>query len=380
MKRATMRAVRCHRFAALGKDGKPLPTPSPIRDVLRIDHVPTPTIDSTHDRNNVLISAHYAGIQYPDFLQAQGLYQIKPPLPYTPGMDVVGLVVDKGSDVSDDRIRIGDRVYANTALCPSGGGGLGALAEMISVSSDAVFPVPDELHMSSVANLGRNYCAAYHSLKVIGNVRPGDLVLVDGASGGVGMASVELAKAMGAKVIAGVSRVDKGTLPSMAGADRVLCYGRDRETHKQFKEDVKAAAKEMGHPDGVSLIVDVIHGDLFQDALVSCIKPLGKICLVGFVAGQKPIKPGLLLIKEATVVGSLWGRWARANPIEFRNNMNEILNFMAEGKIEPRADNMFSFDDYVKAFELFEQNSGRGNTVICVKSDSAGNTNTISKL
>lgn len=360
-----MRAVRCHRFAALDKAGKPAPTPSPIRDVLRLEEIASPVLRAD-DGNKVLISTHYAGIQYPDFLQAQGLYQIRPELPYTPGMDVAGVVVDKGSNVPDDRIRVGDRVYANTALCPDGGGGTGALAELVCVSSNAVFPIPDGLHLSSVANIGRNYCAAYHSLKVIGDVGPGDLVLVDGASGGVGMATVELAKAMGARVIAGVSHADKGTLPSTAGADRVLVYGRDRETHRRFKAEVKTAAAEMGHPEGVSLIVDMVHGDLFQDALVSCIKPLGKICLVGFVAAQRPIKPGLLLIKEAMVVGSLWGRWARENPVSFRNNMDEVLNFMVDGKIEPRADNIFSLESYVKAFELFEQSKGRGNTVVSI--------------
>ncbi|KAL9188601.1 hypothetical protein ACHAXT_006979 [Thalassiosira profunda] len=361
-----MRAVRCLRFAALDPaSGKPLPAPLPIRSVLRLEKdVPAPSLRPREDRDKVLIATHFAGVQYPDFLQAQGLYQIKPPLSYVPGMDVAGIVLEKGVDVPDERIKVGDRVYANTALCPEGGGGTGALADVVRVTSQAVFPVPEGLHLSAVANVGRNYCAAYHSLKVIGNVGPDDLVLVDGASGGVGMATVELAKALGATVIAGVSHMDKGSLPQVAGADKVLAYGRDRKSHKKFKAEFKAAAAELGHPQGASLIVDVVHGDLFQDALVSCVKPLGKICLVGFVAGQKPIKPGLLLIKEAMVVGSLWGRWARENPELFRNNMNEIFGWMADGTLEARADNIFSMDEFARAFELFEENQGRGNTVV----------------
>ena len=367
-----MRAVRCHRFAAIDKFGKPC-SPSPIRTCLRLDDgVPLPSLK----RNKVLVEVHYAGVQYPDFLQAQGLYQVKPPLPYIPGMDVAGVVIDKGSDVHDEQLRIGDRVYANTALCQDGGGGTGALAEQVCLSSQAVFPIPDELHLSSVANIGRNYCAAYHSIKVISHCGPGDLVLVDGASGGVGMASVELAKARGAKVIAGVSNIRKGALVSnaQAGADKVLVYGNDKESYDQFKKEFRAAASELGHPEGASVIVDVVNGDLFP-VLLSCVKPLGKICLIGFVAGQHPIKPGLVLIKEAQVIGSLWGRWARTYPDEFRKNMNEILNFMADGIIEPRADSVFELTDYVKAFELFETNEGRGNTVVCVKSEKSDKQN-----
>jgi NADPH2:quinone reductase len=331
-----MRAVRCHRFAAIdagrggGGSGRtlqpPPPASLPIRDVLRLERVPAPVIrrDSAVDANKVLIRTRYAGIQYPDYLQAMGLYQIKPELPYTPGMDVAGIVIDKGCDVPDD----------------------------------------------CVANLGRNYCAAYHSLKVIGNVGLNDLVLVTGSSGGVGMATIELARAMGCRVIAGVSDLSrKGALPSSAGADVVLEYGHDKSSHASFKSEFRTSAAKLGHPHGASLIVDVVHGDLFENALLSCIRPLGKICLVGFAGGQRPIRPGLVLIKEAMIVGSLWGRWARENPNDFRRNMSEIMNYMVEGRISARADNVFPLEDYAMAFELFEKNSGRGNTVISMMED-----------
>ena len=366
-----MRAVRCHRFAALDRGGKPLPSPSPVRDVLRLERVPRPVLnrDSSEDADKVLISTRYAGIQYPDYLQAMGQYQIRPALPYTPGMDVAGVVIDKGRDVSDDDVRVGDEVYANTALCPDGGGGTGGLAECVRVSSMAVFPIPAGLDLGCVANVGRNYCAAYHSLGVIGDAGPDDLVLVTGSSGGVGMATIELARAMGCRVIAGVSSMEKAGPPTSAGADRVLAYGRDAASHAKFKAGVRAAASELGHPGGASLIVDVVHGDLFENALLSCVVPLGKICLVGFAGGQRPIRPGLLLVKEAMVVGSLWGRWARENPIEFRINMNRILNYMADGVIKARADTIFPLEEYANAFELYEGNRGRGNTVISMMDD-----------
>ena len=139
-------------------------------------------------------------------------------------------------------------------------------------------------------------------------------MLVDGASGGVGLAAVELAKAMGATVIAGVGSPDKRTHPAAAGADRVLCYGRDRAAHRQFKAEVKQASTELGHPAGVDVIIDMVQGVLFEAALVSAIRPLGRICLVGFTAGQQPIRPGLLLIKQAVVMGSLWAAWAAVHP------------------------------------------------------------------
>ena len=353
-----IRAVRCHRYAGLDDDGRPLPTPDPLRGVLSLDEVPAPECEEGH----ILVSASYAGVQYPDALQAQGLYQEKPPLPYVPGMDLTGTVFEVGPGVSG--LHEGDRVIAQVST--------GALAEVVRVDARAAWKAPDNVPLSKCANLGRNFFPAYHSLKIIGEVGPGDLVLVDGASGGVGMAAIQLAKAMGAHVIAGVSVPDKQEFPASVGADRVLCYGRERDSYKRFKSDVKQAAGELGHPEGVDVVIDMVQGDLFDAALISSVRPLGKICLVGFTGGQKPIRPGLLLIKQAAVVGSLAGPWARANPERHQENVAEVLNFLATGAVAPRVDRVFPFEDFLESFELFENNQGRGNTVLCINEESQG--------
>ena len=179
------------------------------------------------------------------------------------------------------------------------------------------------------------------------------------------MAAIELAKAMGAQVIAGVSVEAKAEFPAAVGADKVLCYGRDKENYKAFKGAVKAASAELGHPAGVDVVVDMVQGELFE-SLISTVRPLGRICLVGFTAGQKPIRPGLLLIKQAAAIGSMWGSWAMMHPEGHQQNVSEILGFLASGVIAPRVDRIFPWEKFADAFALFENNQGRGNTVVCV--------------
>ncbi len=349
-----IKAVRVHRYAGLDDNGKPVPTPDPLCDVITMDEIDPPTCTDGH----VLLSANYAGIQYPDALQAQGLYQEKPDLPYVPGMDMTGTVLEVGAGV--EHVAVGDRVIAQQRK--------GALAEIVLADAESVWKAPDNVHLSQCANIGRNFFAAYHSLKNIADVQPGNLVLVDGASGGVGMAGIELAKAMGAKVIAGVSIPEKKALPESVGADKVLCYGRDRDSYKAFKQAVKEACAELGQPQGVDVVLDMVQGDLFE-ALISTVRPLGKLCLIGFTAGQKPIRPGMLLIKQAAAVGSLWGPWASENPERHQENVAQIMHYLTSGAIKPRADRIIPFDRFIEAFQLFENNQGRGNTVICIREE-----------
>jgi NADPH2:quinone reductase len=433
MEKKTMRAVRCHRFALVveedvkkdqrqgkRKSFKSRSVPLRLRDCLTLDTVPLPNeyfninddklkseSKSTNANTNtkVLIRTEYAGIQYPDALQAQGLYQIKPNLPYTPGMDVVGVVVKvihpssrQTNNINNNnnnnnnnnsmilQLRPGDRVLATMLES----GGTGGMSQFVVVPLKFVHKLPENIITSAsaasaaaFANVGRNYFAAYHSLVEVGNInirtindsnnqkqkQKQKIVLVTGASGGVGMATIELAKAMGCTVIAGVGSTDKMNGPNLVGANAVFCYGRSKNERRDFRKQVLKFCHNS-RAAGVDLIVDVVMGDLFEEALIGCVKPLGTIALVGFAAGQRKIRPGLLLVKEVRVAGSIWGRVAneateqQGENNKYRTMVDTILGYFANGKINPRVDRIVPLSKFIDAFEVFEVNKGKGNTVV----------------
>lgn len=267
-------------------------------------------------------------------------------------------------------------------------GGTGGLSEYVVVPLQHVHKLPSLGPGGSVpaafANVGRNYFAAYHSLVEVGGVDPSPnntnknaftIVLITGASGGVGMATIELAKAMGCLVIAGVGSPSKKEGPESVGADAVFSYGRTKPQRKSFRKEVLGACSKLRltrpastptlpfPTHGVDLIVDVVMGDLFDDALVGCLKPLGTIALVGFAAGQKKIRPGILLVKEARVAGSIWSRIA-FDPPRYRAMVECIVGHLASGRIRGRVDTVVPLSRFIGAFEVFEENRGKGNTVV----------------
>ncbi len=405
-----IKAVRCYRFADVEQrfpnttqqHRRPSfrsrkPKSLRLRECLTLDEVPYPSLPKETDETWIVIKTEYAGIQYPDALQARGLYQVKPRLPYIPGMDVVGTVmkvVAPAQNSSDPKIKPGDLVMATFLTS----GGTGGLSEVVLAPLKHVFKLPPPSSKTSIpnsrhygaifANVGRNYFAAYHALVEVGQICPSaslstnhsKIVLVTGASGGVGMATIELAKAMGCIVVAGVGSPSKISGPESVGADAVFCYGRTKSERKAFRKQVTIFSQKQQRGTrggGVHLVVDVVMGDLFQDALIGCLKPLGTIALVGFAAGQRPIKAGLLLIKEARVAGSIWTRIAfEANEKDDNNRYSKmvhtILGYIASGKIPGRVDRIIPLSKFIEAFEVFEENKGRGNTVVSFVDENNG--------
>ncbi len=240
----------------------------------------------------VLVEVHAAGVSFPELLQSRGMYQLKPPLPFIPGSEVGGVVISAPEHAG---VRAGERVAAFCAL--------GGFAETAVAPEFFVFALPDELDFAQGAALILNYHTAYFSLLMRGRLSAGETVLIHGAAGGVGTASIQVARAAGARTIALVSTEAKGEVARAAGADEVVLVGDG------WKDEVKELSG-----GGVDVVLDPVGGDRFTDSLRS-LREDGRLVVVGFTGGSIPeVKVNRLLLGNTEVVGAGWGAYVMAKP------------------------------------------------------------------
>jgi NADPH2:quinone reductase len=271
--------------------------------------------DPTPGHGEVRVRVHAAGVNFPDLLIVQGRYQERPELPFAPGAEVAGEVVEVGPGAAG--VEVGDRVYASISH--------GGYAEQAVVAVDQLFHVPDGMPFEHAAVLPIAYGTAYHALVDRGQLREGETLLVLGAAGGVGLAAVQIGATLGARVLAAVSSDEKAAAVRDAGADEVVRYDR---------EDLRDAVRSLA-PDGVDVVFDPVGGDATEAALRSTAWR-GRLLIVGFAAGEIPKLPANLpLLKGSSVVGVFWGRFAQTEPDRNRRNFETLGAWWTEDRIAP---------------------------------------------
>ena len=307
----------------------------------------------TAGENDVVIKVHNAAVNYPDVLVIQNLYQIKPPLPFSPGGEVSGEVIALGDKV--DTLKIGDRVMAVI--------GTGGFREEIAVPAALCMPIPDSLDFKIAAAMGLTYGTSYHALKDRARIQAGETLFIMGASGGVGLAAVELGKSMGARVIAAASSEDKLQVCRDHGADDTLLYktgGLSPDEQKAFSEEVK----NLTDGKGVNVVYDAIGGDYAEPA-VRAMAWGGRYLVVGFVAGYIPKIPlNLTLLKGTSLVGVFWGRFNAEQPKDARQNIIELMGMLQDGKIKPHISGVYPLEDAAKALTQMADRKVTGKLVV----------------
>jgi NADPH2:quinone reductase len=271
----------------------------------------------------ILLTVKACGVNYPDALIIEDRYQFKPERPFAPGSEVSGIVEAVGEGVSF--LKAGDRVIGSC--------GWGGMAEKLALSADRCIPMPDAMPFDEAAAFVMTYGTSYHALKDRAGLKAGETLLVLGAAGGVGLAAVELGKAMGAKVIAAASSDEKAALAKRHGADESIVY----PSGPFDKDGVKALAeqfKTVCGPDGADVIYDPVGGD-YSEAALRAIAWEGRFLVVGFPAGIPKLPLNLPLLKSCQIVGVFWGAFAKRDPKANAANLGELLDLYAGGKIKP---------------------------------------------
>ncbi|HEV2563058.1 MAG TPA: NADPH:quinone oxidoreductase family protein [Rhizomicrobium sp.] len=305
---------------------------------LRIEDITLPPISP----DQVRVRVRAASVNFPDLLMVQGKYQHRPELPFVVGGEFAGEIVAVGANV--ERFKIGERVV--------GGGFSGAFAEEIQTSAASVRPIPADVDFATAASFTTAYLTAYVSLVCRGELQKGEWLLVHGAAGGVGLAAVDLGRAIGAQVIATASTEEKRDFLKRYGADHVL-------PSTGFREAVKELTR-----GGADVIYDPVGGDVFDES-TRCIAFNGRLLVVGFASGRIPsVAANIPLIKGFSVVGVRAGEYGRRAPEKGRENIATIDRLLAEGKIRPHIGARFKLDSAIDAMRMLQDRKAIGKVII----------------
>ena len=318
---------------------------------LSVNEIDDPVIAAEH----VIIDVRSASINFPDVLMIQGLYQFQPPLPFTPGGESAGVISEVGEGVTD--YKVGDKVITASMI--------GGIAEKILTHQSTLRPIPEGMDYEIAAALSVTYGTSIYALKQRANIQPGETLLVLGASGGVGLATIQLGKAMGAKVIAAASTQEKIDICIANGADEAFIYpsgNLDRDQQKELSNKIK----ELTGGLGPNVIYDPVGGSYAEPCLRS-IAWDGRYLVIGFAAGadQIPKMPlNLTLLKGCQIVGVFWGAWVAMFAAENLKNFDELFNLFSQGKINPQTSDKFTLDTSADAIAHLANRKAKGKVVI----------------
>jgi NADPH2:quinone reductase len=324
-----VRAVLCREF------GPP--------ESLTVEDVDEPTPAD----GQVVVDVRACSVNFPDVLIIQNLYQFKPPLPFSPGAEIAGVVSAVGPNVKG--ITVGDRILAST--------GWGGLAEKVAVAAGAVIPIPEGIDFVDASAFLYAYGTSHYALKDRAHLQPGETLVVLGAAGGVGLAAVELGAVMGATVVAAASSDDKLELCRERGASLTINYAT---------EDLKARIREVTGGAGADVIYDPVGG-AFSEPALRAIAWEGRFLVIGFAAGQIPAIPlNLALLKSCQIVGVYWGAFVGRYPDRHRQNVEELMGWWRDGKLRPHVSSTYPLERASEAIRELADRRAKGKVVVTI--------------
>jgi NADPH:quinone reductase len=299
-------------------------------------------------RGEALLAVRAAGVNFPDVLIIQNKYQFRPPLPFSPGGEVAGVVKALGDGVNG--LKVGDRVIGST--------GWGGFAEELVLDASRVIRIPDAMDFVTASAFLLTYGTSHYALKDRAQIRPGETLLVLGAAGGVGLAAVELGKVMGARVIAAASTPEKLAVCTEHGADETIDYAR---------EDLKERVKQLTGGDGVDVVYDPVGG-AFSEAALRATAWNGRFLVIGFAAGDIPKIPlNLVLLKGCQIVGVFWGAFTAREAERNRANIAELMDWYCAGKLKPHVSATYPLERAADALNDMVERRVMGKVVLLPK-------------